>query len=256
MGNGVGTRSALFLMLAASMAGCIAFQTGGDESAEVSQAGAEMVVDVQDLSEDARIYTIEGETGGQVYTRKEIEYERDGKTVKNVFYEDMVPALELIKNSTSEDSVFLLWWDYGATLEGYTNRESVIVGPSRATLKTVAKYAALSDDELALVECDCEPDEKVKDVALALVAENSTEASEIMRKYGAGYVLVRGENLEGIYAIATAAEKNPQDYIEAGRPTEKAHATVLGKMLKSQDLEGGLVIAYSDEAVTIYQLVD
>jgi hypothetical protein len=149
-----------------------------------------------------------------------------------------------------------LWWDYGATLEGYTGRNSVIVGPSRATLRTVAKYAEMSDAELVEVDCDCEPDEKVKDVALALLAENSTETAEIMRRYGADYLLVRGENLINIWAIATAAEKVAEDYVDADKPTERAQGTTLGRMLKSHDLEGGLVIAYSDEDVTIYQLVE
>lgn len=257
----------LFLILFASMAGCVASTTdgesqeaGADESGEAAQEPEEIVVDIQNLSEDARLYTIEGEMAGpdgetRRYTRKEIEYEREGQTVKGTFYDGMVPGLEWIKQNTPENSTFLLWWDYGKTLEGYTGRNSIIIAQSMAILKTVSKYAAMSDEEMEKAKCECEPDERVKDVALALVAEDPKETADIMKEYGADYLLVRDENKNNLWAIASASEKSGEDYVENGELKDMAFNTTVFRTLNAEDLEG-FEMVYSDESVVVYWLKD
>lgn len=246
----------VLLLLLVSVTGCT--QKGGVDEADRVIPGVtpERVVNVQNISEDARIYTIEATTGkGNVYTRKEIEYERKGKTVKDFFHEDMVPALEWIKQNTTEDSTFLLWWDYGDTLEGYTGRNSMIIEPSKAILRTVAMYSKMSDAELEKVVCEnCEPYEKVRDVALALLAEDPGETANTMRKYDADYLLVHDNNRRHFGVFAFAAEKRVEDYRGPNyEPTEKAFKTIAGRMLQKKDIEG-FERVYSDEKVIIYQL--
>jgi hypothetical protein len=246
----------VLLLLLFSVTGCTQ-KSGVDEADRVIPGVTpEKVVDVQNISEDARIYTIEAITGkGNVYTRKEIEYVRKGRTVKEIFSEDMVAALEWIKQDTLGDSTFLLWWDYGPSLEGYTGRNSLIIQPSKAILRTVSIYSKMSDAELEKVVCDyCEPDEKVRDVALALLAEDPKETADIMKKYDADYLLVHDNNRRhfGVFAFATG--RRVEDYRGPNyEPTEKAFKTIVGRMLQMDEIEGFEKV-YSDEKVIIYQL--
>lgn len=247
------------LLILTVLTGCVSFQTGGeDESAAVGQAMAESVVEVQELSEGARLYTIEGaiiSAGGEAstYTRKEIEYERDGETIKGTFYEEMMPALEWIKQDTPDDATFLMWWDYGKTLEGYTGRRSVVIDQSMAIMKTVSKFANMSDEELEAMDCRCDPDEVVRDVAIALMAEDPDETATIMKNYSADYLLVHEENRVNFWAIVFASRKNVEDYSENHEPTERAFGTTVFRAINHEELEG-FDLVYIDEKVVIYRL--
>lgn len=190
---------------------------------------------------------------------KEIEhfnYTKDNKTYTSVHYEEMDPAIEWIKQNTPKDAIFMNWWDYGPTIIGLAERETIVDGPSREILFTVAMYAAMSDEERENVECpDCNPHEKIMDVVNALVTEDPSETIDIMSKYDAEYLLIRQEDKSKSYAIFMISDKDHIEYINDNyEPTEKALDTVIIKAIHGEELEG-FELVYSDDDVNIYRII-
>lgn len=228
-------------------AGCI-----GRKNGEVpKQIGAEELERIGGRY-NASIVIVGYEFDGKNYTRENIDYVKDGESFSAYFDENMRDALEWLKSNTAGDAVILCWWDYGGMIEGYTGRDVVIKASSRKMLRTVAKYARLSDSELEEIECEnCEPHEKLSDVAEALTTTNPEKTIEIMNRYGSEFLLVHTSDKDKLYAILFAIDKNPEDYISNGKMTEKASETVLARAILEQPIEG-FELAYEDDSVRVY----
>jgi hypothetical protein len=89
----------------------------------------------------------------------EIIYVKDGETFTGYFDSGFEDALNWIQKTTSEDTIFLNWWDYGHMIIGYAERETVCKGPSEEALESVADQSSIKEFE---------PHEKIVDVAQAM----------------------------------------------------------------------------------------
>jgi asparagine N-glycosylation enzyme membrane subunit Stt3 len=184
-------------------------------------------------------------------------YTRDNETFTSLEYKDMNDAVEWIKQNTPQDSIFLNWWDYGHVIRGQAEREAIVWEPSKEILFTVAKYAAMSNEEREKVECpQCNPHDRIMDVVNALIAEDPSETIEIMSKYNATYLLVNQGDRTKSYVIFLVSDKDPADYVTTDyKPKETALTTTLFKAINGEEIEG-LELAYTDDSVNIYEKIE
>jgi asparagine N-glycosylation enzyme membrane subunit Stt3 len=111
--------------------------------------------------------------------------DESGNHSEHYFEPLMRTGLNWIKNSTSENAIFLCWWDYGHAIKGYAERNVIVRNPSHEWIDMVP---IARTDPNAIKEFD--PNEKLVDVAKALTTSNCTEMMQIMEKYCATYVVV------------------------------------------------------------------
>lgn len=184
-----------------------------------------------------------------------VVYTRNGTDYIGVVYTDALGAMEWVRLNTPQDALFLCWWDYGHTIRSETGRDAIVYEPSKEILFTVAKYAAMSAEERAAVECPhCSPPERILDVADALLTEKPAVTAEVMKKYGAEYVFVTKGDSAKAYAMFLAAGKEPEPYLTAEYNILKsAYALVFFRMINAEQIPG-FELAYSDDDARIYRL--
>lgn len=182
-------------------------------------------------------------------------YTMNNKTYETHFYTSLASGMDWIRSNTPEQATFLSWWDYGHMIRGVAKRDSIIFAPSRQILNTVAKYAMLSEEELRTVDCpDCNPHEKILDVAKALVTENPDETVQIMKKYNATYVLVSNTDEQKAWALFDIAGKDYNEYLRDKMEfTESGRQTTLCKFLENRIERFSLV--FEDMDVKIYEMI-
>lgn len=183
-------------------------------------------------------------------------YTRNGTDYLGIVYQDAISAMEWVQLNTPGDAVFLCWWDYGHTIRSATERDVIAWEPSKEILFTVSKYAAMTEEERAAVECPhCSPHERILDVANALLTEDPAETVEIMKKYGAEYAYMSKGDWGKIYAIFLSAGKDPDEYLTAKYdPKESAYNLVFTKMINAEEIPG-FELVYEDDDAVIYRLV-
>lgn len=182
-------------------------------------------------------------------------YVKDGVEHKGYFTESLRDILDWIKTNTSENAVFLNWWDYGHMIVGYAERESVIKNPSEEALISVKDTSGFQEFE---------PHEMIVDVAKALTTTNENDTLATMSKYGATYVLVTAEDGKGKpYWIFHFAGLNFTNYLniswqdtglpfDANQYNELGKKTVIYRTLTNAEIQG-LTLVYSDENVRVYK---
>src|SRR3990172_4190165 len=73
--------------------------------------------------------------GKDFYEDRGIQYSIGDKQFRGTYWPDFWPpfsdSIDWIKRNTSENSIFLNWWDYGHTIRGATGRDVVIISPSK-----------------------------------------------------------------------------------------------------------------------------
>ena len=122
--------------------------------------------------------------------------------------QDWQAALSYMKHETPEDSVVMSWWDYGYWILDLGDRRSVV------------------DNGLAGWD-----EERLDDIGLAYCTADPAVAAEVMRRYGAGYLVfsrVEGTLLE-----------IPQRGLDDGRGDDKVTLDDLKESLYYQSLNGG-----------------
>lgn len=111
-------------------------------------------------------------------------------------------AFEWIKNNTSEDAVFISWWDYGDLIRVFAQREALISDPcsSERCANTI------SDDETDVFKY--EDQEKFDDIVRFFTSDEE-DAYKIAKKYRADYVFVTYEEFPKSWAIEYIAGSQP-----------------------------------------------
>lgn len=154
---------------------------------------------------------------------------------------DIGPCMDWIRTNTPEDAVFLCWWDYGHTIRDLGKRDVIIFSPSYEmdSEHTAGHHWNVEKSgELA-------SQERIQDVALALLALDSTQTIEIMHKYNATYIFIHHSDITKSWAM----------YYVLGEPSSTSTDTVLSKTLNKEDIQH-FKLAYTDQVATIYELVD
>ena len=225
-------RTILFLFLGIFIIGC------------AEKVPIEKEVSSEKLNDDAEIITTEGAYQGKEFEKTDIKYEKDGEEFQNYFDPQFRDALDWVKETT-EDAVFLNWWDYGHMIRGYAGREVVIFSPSEDILWSLAsgKWDEEGSGRFSTKE-------QINDVVLALTTTDISKAKEVMEKYNAEYVFVTERDIASSYVLFKIAGLD--DYYEGYKLKEKAMPTILFRMINKEGVEG-FSLVYDDEMVRIYK---
>jgi len=121
-----------------------------------------------------------------------------------------------IAENTASGVRVLAWWDYADGILEISHRDVVIREASREIKWTIA---GMHKYPWSWIEYELwypfEPDEKVRDVGRFFIAEDTSAAVEIAKKYGADYVfVVYPDDITKFYAIVVAGGKQPDEYLE------------------------------------------
>ncbi|MFQ5758623.1 MAG: hypothetical protein ACE5IF_02980 [Candidatus Bathyarchaeia archaeon] len=198
------------------------------------------------------IYKGTYEIGGKEYHSGDLSYVKDGKNYTQCYYdEESRDALNWIKANTSENAVFLNWWDYGHMIVGIAERETIVTEPSLETLYMIANpdfQRPEYSDHATLV-----------DVAEALATSNETETVEIMEKHGADYLYISDTDRVKCWWFFNVSGREPSQYIadrtgEAVDFTDEGKTTMIYKLLFNSEYLSNFTLVYEDEYVRIYEL--
>ncbi|UCG68404.1 MAG: hypothetical protein JSV09_11395, partial [Thermoplasmata archaeon] len=200
---------------------------------------------------NARLEHWQGYYDGQWYDTYKIHYNKDGKDHMGIFFPEMRPGFNWIKENTEQNDTILCWWDYGHAIRGYTGRNVVIDNPSKSIENTIVDSSTIEN---------WEDEEKVKRVAQALVATNSSETIDIMKQYNSKYLITSNRDSSGItYAFFQAADLKIGDYMEVTKEmsfrefTEKGRQTLIYRIWAGENIQG-LELVYSDIGTRIYAI--
>jgi len=187
------------------------------------------------------------------YEEYDIKYSIDGNEYDGGFYFDYQPAFDWIKNNTEEDSVILSWWDYGHMIRGYSERDPIIVNPSKSLTDSIADSKSIEY---------WEDEDKVNAVAQAYITNDSSETIRIMEKYNATYIFTTEKDRTNIlYSFFMALELDMGDFFDFSdhnflwNPTEKGRQTIIYRVWSNENIEG-LELTYSDINTRIYKITD
>ena len=187
-----------------------------------------------------------------------VYYLKEGVEYKGGYDSSLKDALDWIRNNTSDNAIFLNWWDYGHMVVGYAERESVIKNPSEEALISVGNPSSYKE---------LEPHEKIVDVTKALTTTDENETISIMNKYNATHILVTVVDGAGKATwIFRFAGHNITDYMDTSwyytgpwsytfdpnMYNELGEKTTIYKILTNAEI-AGLTQVYSDENVRIYK---
>ena len=198
------------------------------------------------------IYKQTWELCGKEYHSGQLNYSKNGKNYTQVYCDkESMDAMNWIKENTSENTVFLSWWDFGHMIVGIAERETMVIGPSEETLYVVANpdfQPAEFSDHTTTVE-----------VAEALVTSNETETVEIMEKYGADYIYISDTDQVKCWWFFNVSGREPSQYIakrtdEEVSFTDEGEASMIYKLLFNEESLSNFTLVYEDEYVKIYKL--
>ena len=181
---------------------------------------------------------------------------------RHISESEVVEGYKWLANNTEGDATVLAWWDYAKGIQTLSHRKVVIKGASRDIKDTIE---GMHRHPWTCIKYNLwypfESEEKVKDVANFFVAENETEAIEVVRKYNANYVLVLYPwDIHKCSVIALASGKNPDDYIIGKLSLEKIEnktvikkETIGIKMIYGDEVDGFEKV-FDNERMRIYNL--
>jgi len=188
--------------------------------------------------------------GPYMDTEYKIVYEEDGRKVNRSFFPDLMGALDWLSNNSDPDDRILSWWDYGYSIEGYTGLESIIDKPARYIEQTIWDTSSIEEWS--------EDENRIKDVASALIAIDPSNTISVMENYDADFLLTNSRDQYGIlYALVLGSGENLDDYFEydqGEKLTELGKNTVVHRIWKGDGIPG-LELVYSDFQVMILKRV-
>ena len=142
-------------------------------------------------------------------------------------------SIEWIKRNTSENSIFLNWWDYGHMIRGATGRDVVIAQPSKElALKTISMIGKIMDDITFEEKYGYEVPEKIKDVGVALTTDDINVTNQIMDKYNAKYIYTTLRDLDVIHTMKEGDFETIVDTPQGQKtvPSKRFYESTLAKL--------------------------
>lgn len=195
-------------------------------------------------------------------------YTKDGFYYETAFIDYALHAFNWMKNNTDEDSTVLSWWDYGGTIEGYSEREAIAVYPPLSLLDTIAMYSSFNEEgkKRYIEENEWSDNDTIKEIATVLTTDNLSNETvqNIVDKYNVKYIFTRyyDKQLAGIFL--SAAGKNPTDYFTptensnkycyGGIPKDKANETLIYRMWEKNPDIPRLTFKYAKQNIRIFEL--
>jgi dolichyl-diphosphooligosaccharide--protein glycosyltransferase len=130
---------------------------------------------------------------------------------QNDWYESLI----YLKEETPEDAIIMTWWDYGYWILDIAERTPVVDNGYR-------------------------PEEILRDIAQVYCTDQDSEAIEVMRKYGASYLVLSLYETDILGTIASYGPDYP--YSTKQLAEESLFARFLGEDLQSANRFGKVVI--------------
>ena len=171
-----------------------------------------------------------------------------GQHNSTYFDNNMKPGLNWINSSTPMNATFLCWWDYGHMIKAVGERNVIVRNPSNEILNSIA-------DPNGLKEFDS--NEKILDVASALITDNQSKTVQIMEKYNATYIMVGKNDLVNSVWFFKISGLNYTDYLVNQGPslgfTDLGQDTMIARLLSNRDTDP-FTLVYGDQEMKIYKL--
>ena len=184
-------------------------------------------------------------TAGKDYIEfKEIQYSIGDKKFRGNYPREtyFIDSIDWIKRNTSENSIFLNWWDYGHMIRGATGRDVVIAQPSKElALKTISMIGKIMDEKTFEEKYGYEVPEKIKDVGVALTTDDINVTNQIMDKYNAKYIYTTLRDLDVIHTMKEGDFETIVDTPQGQKtvPSKRFYESTLAKLqlFKGKDLK-------------------
>lgn len=188
-------------------------------------------------------FTRDGVT--QPFKTYDISYTKNTRTMRGYFITELRPALEWIRDSTPEDSIFFGWWDYGHMIQGFTSRDSALFSPSRDMLWSLSSGEWDEEKSGPFASNDA-----TKDVAFGLLNSDPEILTSTMDKYNSEYAFITQlDNAIVTYWLRYFGEDR---YLEGDEFKDTVSELLVFRMLAGEPIEG-FQLAYSDRWAKIYQ---
>jgi len=172
--------------------------------------------------------------------------DKTGQHTSSYFDDNLKDGLNWISTKTPENATIFAWWDYGHMITAVGQRSAVARNPSQEILASIS-------DSSEIKELDA--NDKIVDLAQALITDNPSTLMGLMRKYNADYIMVCEDDEIKTAWICKAAGLNSADYVSSDglmKFTDLGKTTMLSKLLDNKDT--GLTIVYQNAHMKIYQL--
>jgi asparagine N-glycosylation enzyme membrane subunit Stt3 len=174
----------------------------------------------------------------------EIQYSIGDKKFRGNYPQEtyFIDSIDWIKRNTSENSIFLNWWDYGHMIRGATGRDVVIAQPSKElALKTISMIGKIMDEKTFEEKYGYEVPEKIKDVGVALTTDDINVTNKIMDKYNAKYIYTTMFDLDVIHTMKEEDFETIVDTPQGQKtvPSKRFYESTLAKLqlFKGKDLK-------------------
>ena len=173
--------------------------------------------------------------------KREVLLDYNGIELKMPYYPDLRNSMEWLNINTEKDSKILSWWDYGAMIKLFAEREPIAVVPSQEALKYVMSPT------MAKAGIKLTSDETIRKIGTALTTNKPSEAIEIMKGFNVKYLFIPKEiygKFPSIYELVYGEIKFLEDL---------DNKSITYKALNNQPIED-FKLVYSDDNAVIYAM--
>ncbi len=184
----------------------------------------------------------------------DIEYTSDGRQYRYIFFPELVPALEWLKNNTRPDDTVTSWWDYGHTIRGYSDRKALAYAPSKSILFSVADYAVTVKWD-AQAAGELEEDRKIYDIASILSSSDYSRSRELMKKHNSKYILISSSDVSKTWIMYNVTSTSYEIVNTSMGPIAVNSTSLIFQILNLSKIDG-FELAFTDNRnAAIYRVV-
>lgn len=193
-------------------------------------------------------------TVGPIGYKSEIIFTYEGNKLRRVYFPELIDSLKWLKENSDKDAKVLSWWDYGAMIYIFGERDVVALSPSKFVLDK--KYVG---NPSLFQESGLQDDITIRKIAIVLTTSDPKEAVIIMKEYDAEYLLVP-RDIEAKFGVLSdiaygTIKSIYVDRLQGGETEEEDTKSITYKALTNQAIPGFKQV-YSDEGVIIYQIAE
>ncbi len=185
--------------------------------------------------------------------KREVLLDYNGVELKMPYYPNLRDSMKWMNINAEKDSKLLSWWDYGAMIKLFAEREPVAIVPSKEALKYVMSPT------MAKAGIKLTSDETIRKIGTILTTDKPSEAVKIMKELNAKYLIVPRE-MSGKFPVIYELVHGKSKFIDneqspEGGIDEIDNKSVTYKALNNQPIEG-FKLVYSDDSAIIYELIE
>ncbi|MBM3234431.1 hypothetical protein FJZ19_05050 [Candidatus Pacearchaeota archaeon] len=179
-------------------------------------------------------------------------YEFQGKKYSFIPLNDLLPAMNYIKENISSNAVITSWWDYGHMIQAFGERKVVIFAPSK---EIIENSGSVNKQYWANYKGKLSNNQDIINVARILATTDSNESKEIMKKYNSNYILVtKWDEGQSLYYNLTGINGKMINYHKRGIGVEYP-STEYCNFIGDDPAIDTCESIYGNENSTIYKII-